>query len=496
MPIVDGWGRGTWGEGAWNENIPVNITGEILTTSINSVSVEIIYPADVTGESLTLFQNSVSVTANANAVIFDPDDSLRIATDIQSVLINASANVNLTGEQINLSLNSVFSFTDVNFILNSQEINLSLNSVSIDVGEIVLVTGENLNSILVGVDADPDAFASGTQVSLFLGNPTITGTGNLDLTSESLTLNLNSVSITVLVGPIVTGEVLNTTLNSVNISIDINTLLTTQLLNTILLFNIEGTLHSSMNETDTTAFVNDISLFENILSEGEARIQNEFVSYTSKSIVDTNVFSLNNLTRGIKGSVASFHAIAAPIFMPDALTVNIDVNVNISGQNLTGNLGVLNFSIDGSVLLTSENLTLTENNVSIQLNTPVNITGENLNLDVGTLTFEISGSVLLSGQELTSELNSIQSGIGSTVLLTGENLNSSLDNENITIDFTYLVNNNDLEGQISLNNVTVTIGQQVNVTGLALTGVVGQVYVGAWTPVITGTPITWTEIAA
>jgi len=44
--------------------------------------------------------------------------------------------------------------------------------------------------------------------------------------------------------------------------------------------------------------------------------------------------------------------------------------------------------------------------------------------------------------------------------------------------------------------VTVNLNTPVNVTGNSLTGITGQLYVGAWTPVNTGQSINWTEVAA
>jgi hypothetical protein len=39
MANINGWGRGTWGEGAWNEVLPVEPTGQGITSGLGAPSV-------------------------------------------------------------------------------------------------------------------------------------------------------------------------------------------------------------------------------------------------------------------------------------------------------------------------------------------------------------------------------------------------------------------------------------------------------------------------
>jgi hypothetical protein len=85
--IVDGWGRGTWGQGAWGENIPVEVTGQNLTTVLNSVTVTATENITVlvTGEQLIkVLESNIGISAGG------------------SVQVPASEEV-----QLNLNLNSV-----------------------------------------------------------------------------------------------------------------------------------------------------------------------------------------------------------------------------------------------------------------------------------------------------------------------------------------------------------------------------------------------------
>ena len=66
-PVTNGWGRLTWGENEWGvtDAIAVSVTGQSLTTSLNSVTADAVTNVSVTGQSLTGSLNSVTVTGSA-----------------------------------------------------------------------------------------------------------------------------------------------------------------------------------------------------------------------------------------------------------------------------------------------------------------------------------------------------------------------------------------------------------------------------------------------
>ena len=53
MAIINGWGRGGWGEGAWNEAIPVEPTGQAITSGIGSLTVTGKANLTLTGQAAT-----------------------------------------------------------------------------------------------------------------------------------------------------------------------------------------------------------------------------------------------------------------------------------------------------------------------------------------------------------------------------------------------------------------------------------------------------------
>jgi len=92
--IVDGWGRGTWGQGAWNENIPIEVTGQTLTTALSSVIVTVTSNVivNVTGEELIhALESSVGISADGNISV--PVFENPLITNINGVNVLADANV-------------------------------------------------------------------------------------------------------------------------------------------------------------------------------------------------------------------------------------------------------------------------------------------------------------------------------------------------------------------------------------------------------------------
>jgi hypothetical protein len=53
VAIIAGWGRGTWSEGSWGEPLPVEVTGEQLSTAQGTVVVSANADVPVTGNQLT-----------------------------------------------------------------------------------------------------------------------------------------------------------------------------------------------------------------------------------------------------------------------------------------------------------------------------------------------------------------------------------------------------------------------------------------------------------
>ena len=53
MANINGWGRGTWGQGAWDEGIPVEPTGQAVTSGLGSPAVVAQATVTLTGLAIT-----------------------------------------------------------------------------------------------------------------------------------------------------------------------------------------------------------------------------------------------------------------------------------------------------------------------------------------------------------------------------------------------------------------------------------------------------------
>ena len=266
-PVTNGWGAYGWGDSAWGNNsisVTVSVTGQSLTSTLNSVSLSINGLVILTGEQLATTLNSVSLTI---------DGSVALTTNLANLTLNSvsalseiivpvtapgtattwgsngwgqlgwGANVglttlegdttvdiitvaNVTGQLLSTSLNSVTVTGTASLILTGQTLSAQLSSVGITAdGNVSIPVFENPLSLALGnVDPAPDASVTGQQLTLgFNGNVDIDiAVVALVTAGEQLTTALNSVSIDLNTPINVTGQLLNISLNSISNKIDVS----------------------------------------------------------------------------------------------------------------------------------------------------------------------------------------------------------------------------------------------------------------------------------
>ena len=175
------WGENGWGQLAWGQNIglstfegtttvdlitPVNVTGQSLSTSLNSVSITGDANITLTGEELVhAIESNVGISAGGSVQI--PVFENPLVTTLGDV--DPSPDANITGQQLTLTQGSVAIDIAVVTIVTSQSLSISLNSVTIDLNTPVSITGQNLTTALGSV-----TIATNTPVDL-TGN-SLTGT--------------------------------------------------------------------------------------------------------------------------------------------------------------------------------------------------------------------------------------------------------------------------------------------------------------------------------
>jgi hypothetical protein len=174
------WGANGWGQLGWGENIglstfegtatvdlitPVNVTGQLLSTSLNSVTIIGTGNVSLTGQVLIAEVSSVGITADGNVSI----------PVFENPLITALGNVdpgpdaNITGQQLTLTQGTVDVDIAVVSIVTGQLLSTSLNSVTIGLNTPVNATGQNLTTALGSVTI-------GTNTPVNLTGNNLTGT--------------------------------------------------------------------------------------------------------------------------------------------------------------------------------------------------------------------------------------------------------------------------------------------------------------------------------
>jgi hypothetical protein len=176
------WGELSWSSGVFGgaNDVDVSVTGQSLTSALNSVSISI------------------------------------------------GPNVSLTGEQLNTSLNSVsFSITG-SVALTTNLANLTLNSVDAIPITLVSVTAPGTPTTWGSSSWGSGSWGENIGLSLSQGTTTVDVINPAPVTGQLLSTSLNSVTVTGTANLSLTGQQLTTALNSVTPIIDVSTSLTGQ----------------------------------------------------------------------------------------------------------------------------------------------------------------------------------------------------------------------------------------------------------------------------
>jgi len=189
----EAWGQGSWGSGPWS-------IGEVLTlsTNINSVSIAIGQDISVTGEQLNSTVNTVSITGDAN---------LTLSTNLLQISLGDESGVG-NADVILTALN----------ILNTT---IGAYSITADGNTSEIVVGDSMNSTVNSIDAGAGAlvFPTGEQLTIAIGDESLTGNATVDLTTNILNVTTGTASGDVAT-VILTGSSVVTTTGTVSFTID------------------------------------------------------------------------------------------------------------------------------------------------------------------------------------------------------------------------------------------------------------------------------------
>jgi len=471
------WGYSTYGSGEFGtglQNAVGSVTGQSLTTALNSVTVTAEINSGwgrLTWGSLTWGGEITNVTA-----VLVSDESNRLVTTLESVAVTANSTTALTSLQLTTNLNSVTAIGTGSTLLTGEQLTGSTGSLNITGTGNLILDSQDLQTQLGYADAGPDAVVFGEQMDSFIGDVSTTITIDAYPTGEQLTTALDSVSIVTEVDVPLIGEQLTLTEDSVTISAEANTSVSGQFLSLKLLPDITTSLHDSMTTYDTSAYVNGDSLvYLEFLDAGVIKVDSgvhiEYMSYTSKEPYpfDVNVFILNGLTRGLYGTTPETHPVDATVVsQSSAIQTSGTSNIPLTGEQLTLTLDSVFAKISVDVPITGQSLTLSEDSVSVTANANIDISGQQLTLEEGTVDPNPDANV--TGQQLTLTLDSVIARISVNAPVTGQTLT------------------------LAQGSVSATVNANVNLIGNNLTGYTGQLYSTAWAAVDTGASSVWTPV--
>ncbi len=197
------WGSGSWGSDAWGERIglvssqgtstvdlitPVNVTGELLSTSLNSVSLTIDGNVSVAGEELIhALESNIGISAGGSVQIPVFENPLISALGT----VDPAPDANVTGQQLDINL-----YADV----------------QIDISVIGLTTGQNLTTALnsVSIDLNTPVNVTGQTLTLSLNSATAQANADVSVSGNNLTMSVGQVFITAW-APVDTGQSINWT---------------------------------------------------------------------------------------------------------------------------------------------------------------------------------------------------------------------------------------------------------------------------------------------
>jgi hypothetical protein len=157
--IGSGWGRDAWGSMVWGDAYSVQTGSVSATMSIGAVAeVTAGASANLTGQELTATPGQITMTGDAN--------------------------VDVTGIQATLSIGQIQGLS----VIGSQ-MAMSIQTVDVEAGGSVSVNPieDNLDSFIgsVGVDISFSFGVTGSELTSSIGDETVTGTANVELTNFS-----------------------------------------------------------------------------------------------------------------------------------------------------------------------------------------------------------------------------------------------------------------------------------------------------------------------
>ncbi len=226
--INSGWGRLTFGENAWGIQGDVLVTGIGLSTDIGLGTVTATAESQLTGEQLSLNLNSVTAFGLAEVDVVGFDLSSNVGTadagpDAMLTGVQASTTVGTVDAYNNEGWGRTFWGTEVWGATGlwafgnptGIQLSLTLDNVIATPNTLVDLTGTQLSLEEGIVDPSPDATVVGIGLSASLAvGSVIEANANIDVTGISMSVDLGTAVLDAVTFAEISGQQLNFALNS------------------------------------------------------------------------------------------------------------------------------------------------------------------------------------------------------------------------------------------------------------------------------------------
>jgi hypothetical protein len=550
------WGYSTYGSGEFGtglQNAVGSVTGQSLTTALNSVTVT----AEINRGWGRLTWGSLpwgGEITNVTTVLVS-DESNRLVTTLESVTVTANSTTALTSLQLTTNLNSVTATGTGSTLLTGEQLTSlypgfqtsTVQNVSGTSDDILFTFRPGASSkvqyvgpgwnvvgqptfIVTAVSLDPNdqytgtititggTFVSGQSYAFESPNVNIIGTGNLTLDSQDLQTQLGyvdpgpdavvfgeqmdsfigDVSTTITIDAYPTGEQLTTTLDSVFIVTEVDVPLTgEQLTLTEDSVTISAEANTSVSgELLTLKLLPDIttSLHDSMTTyDTSAYVNGDSLVYLE--FLDAGVIKVDS---GVHIEYMSYtskepYPFDVNVFILNGLTRGLygtTPETHAKDSIVVSQSSAIQTSGTANIPLTGEQLTLTLDSVFAKISVNALVTGQSLTLSEDSVSVTANANIDISGQQLTLEEGTVDPNPDANV--TGQQLTLTLDSVIARISVNAPVTGQTLT--LAQGSVSATANANANLTGVNLTGYTGQLYSTAWAAVDTGASSVWTPV--
>jgi len=197
-----GWSREEYSSGPWNFSLGYVLTGNgnifstttttALTTSANNITVIGNSPIAILGEELTISQGEENIVAYANVVttgeeltatvnafavqaggsitINTPTFEANVELNNDGIVVGLASFLNITGQSLTIDLANVTPISENIIPITGEQANVTVNTITLSTDQILTVTGNVVNISLANIVPNSENFISidGNQANVSL----------------------------------------------------------------------------------------------------------------------------------------------------------------------------------------------------------------------------------------------------------------------------------------------------------------------------------------